>query len=159
MKLDLVVIILDRLIRKEVKLLPENFWYSEKPKVRINLQSCENTIKPKKIVINAVIRSLNKLNKYPDASKTDLIKAIAKYNGTNAENIIVGNGSDELIELIAKTFLNKGENVIIPTPTFPTYANVTTLMGAIIRKVKLDDDFSLSTDKIIEKIDNKTKIN
>jgi histidinol-phosphate aminotransferase len=69
-----------------------------------------------------VLRSeIVKVGFYPDPRCTQIKKAIAKYLGVKTENLCIGNGSDELIDLICKAFLSPRERVLIPVPTFALY--------------------------------------
>ena len=108
--------------------------------------------------IMAIKQEVNKLNTYPSPTKEVLIKKIAKYNKILSENIVVTNGSDDGIELIAKVFINLKDEVIIPIPTFPVYESVSKMMGANIVGISLDKDFKLNTDELVKKVNKSTKI-
>src|SRR5450755_4710760 len=71
-------------------------------------------------------------HRYPGAGSPELRAAIAKYNNVTPEQVVVGNGSDELIEWIARAFLENGDEVIIPSPTFFYYINATNSVGGVI---------------------------
>jgi histidinol-phosphate aminotransferase len=67
------------------------------------------------------------LNHYPSPVSADLCAAIARHHGLGPENVIVGNGSDEIIDFVTKAFVNPGDVVAVPSPTFvmyPFYARV-----------------------------------
>lgn len=62
------------------------------------------------------------VNQYPTCLSDELRAAIAKEHGLSAEEVLVGNGSDEVLDVVCKTFLNPGDLVAIPTPTFVMYS-------------------------------------
>ncbi len=94
-----------------------------------------------------VIRELRKISenpeiicRYPDASYYTLRKRIADFYGVPIECVIIGCGSDDLIETISKTFNNAGDKNILPTPTFYRIEDSITKFGAIPLKIKFDEE-------------------
>jgi threonine-phosphate decarboxylase len=77
----------------------------------------------------------NSINYYPDNRYPDLKKAAADYFHVSPENIVPGNGSTELIRLLAQTIIEYGDKVLIPTPTFGEYEFQCKLFGADIEYV------------------------
>lgn len=67
---------------------------------------------------------------YPDGYASTLRAALAAYVGRPADNILVGNGGDEIISLICNTFLNAGDTILVHTPTFDIYAIDAVVLGA-----------------------------
>lgn len=90
------------------------------------------------------------LNRYPDTDSDDLRKALAKYLGVQEENLICGNGSDEIIQIIINTFVDKKDAVIVPTPTFSMYGNFTSIVGGNVIEVPAKKNFQIDIDEIIE---------
>lgn len=89
------------------------------------------------------------LSKYPPVAADDLREAIAEKYGVSAEDVFVGNGSDEIIDLIVKTFCNPGDVATISVPTFEMYSMYLTIAGAKILASPLKRDFQLDVDKIL----------
>lgn len=89
---------------------------------------------------------------YPSSDYKGLRKKIAKYNSAKSSQIVVGSGSDEIIDLLLRTILNKKDKVIIAPPTFGMYEVFTKLNGGEIIKVKRNQDYSLNVKKIKEKV-------
>jgi len=145
-----------KLLRKEAANIEKIQW-GELKEDEIRLLWGENPFTPVNVK-KAIKQELEKLNQYPDPQKINLREKIATYNKVRKEDIFIGNGSDELIEIICKIFLNPGEEVIYPIPTFPTYGADTELMGGIVREIPLDEKFKLNVDRLIEQINDKTKI-
>lgn len=89
-------------------------------------------------------------NQYPDSDARELKKAIARYCNVDAENIIVGSGSDELIHIITSAFVEKEDTVLCPTPSFGMYKIFTKIAGGTPIEVPLDQDYKYQTDVILE---------
>jgi histidinol-phosphate aminotransferase len=71
--------------------------------------------------------------------------------------VVISNGADNLILMIASAFVNKGDEVVMADPTFPVYTNVTQIMGGRPIKVKLKD-FTHDLDGMLKKVNRKTKL-
>src|SRR5204863_474633 len=82
----------------------------------IKLASNENPLPPSDRVQKAIVAALHHGNRYPDGSGFYLRQALAKKHGFAPENIVLGNGSNELIELFVRSFLRPGDEAVIPHP-------------------------------------------
>ena len=99
------------------------------------------------------------LNRYPDPLQADLKKEIAKVKGVPAENIFLGNGSDEAIDLIYRIFCEpRVDNVVAIAPTYGMYEVCADINDVEYRPVLLDEDFQLDADKLLEACDAHTKV-
>lgn len=99
------------------------------------------------------------INRYPDTDSDDLRISLSQYVGLKKENIICGNGSDEIIQLIIHTFVDKDEYVITHSPTFSMYKILTTIGGGKIIEVPSDEKFKVDVEKIIEEANsNRAKL-
>lgn len=99
------------------------------------------------------------LNRYPDPLQEDLKKEIAKVKGVPAENIFLGNGSDEAIDLIYRIFCEpRVDNVVAITPTYGMYEVCADINDVEYRPVLLNEDFQLDADKLLEACDAHTKV-
>jgi histidinol-phosphate aminotransferase len=103
----------------------------------IKLASNENPIGPSKNVIRALKKAVNEVNRYPDSGCYYLRKKIARKLKVNEEQIIFGNGSDELIIFAIRALLDKGDEIIIANPTFLIYNIASKAAGLKIKKVPL----------------------
>src|SRR5499427_11098636 len=90
----------------------------------IKLASNENPLGPSDRVQKALLAAIPNLNRYPDGSGYYLRQALAKKHGVSPDSIVLGNGSNELIELLARTFVRHGEEVVIPHPSFIVYPSI-----------------------------------
>jgi len=98
-------------------------------------------------------------NRYPDPLQWQLKFQLARIKGVPAENICIGNGSDEIIDLAYRIFCDPGEdNVIICPPTYGMYAVNAAINNVEIRKVDLTKDFQLDVDGIMHATDVNSKL-
>lgn len=105
----------------------------------IKLASNENPLPPSKKAIRAARKAILSLNRYPDGGCFYLKRALSKRLRVSPENIIVGNGSDEIIILTLNAFLERGDEVIIAKPTFLIYEIASKTRGARIKFAPLKD--------------------
>ena len=103
--------------------------------------------------INGLPSGSSNLNRYPDADCINLRKKLrSKHKLENKFDIIIGNGSDELIQLICLTFLKKENVIMSPSPSFSMYQKISKVLGLKFKEVPLRKDFSLNVNLILEKI-------
>jgi histidinol-phosphate aminotransferase len=129
-------------IRKNVRYLPKPTFSPEVP-ARIRLDRNENPFDLPVGLKKELMEELSKipLNRYPSAYPGELEEKIAEFHGLEPENIMVANGSDELIGLILKVFA--GDHIVISSPTFGIYGFFATLEGIKTVDVPLDENFQL----------------
>ncbi len=123
----------------------------------VKLASNENTLGPSSRALKALRDYLPKIYLYPEDSCFYLKKELARRLKVKRENLILGNGSDEIMELIPKTFLNPGEEVIYGHPSFLIYEIVTRIMGGKPVPVPLKD-YTYDLEGMLKAITRKTKI-
>ncbi|HEY0299500.1 MAG TPA: aminotransferase class I/II-fold pyridoxal phosphate-dependent enzyme, partial [Arachidicoccus sp.] len=98
-------------------------------------------------------------NRYPDPHQLKVKQAISPIKNIAAKKILLGNGSDECIDILFRTFCNPGkDNVIICPPTYGMYEVSANINDVEIRKAPLLDDFQLNLAHIETLIDEHTKI-
>ncbi|POY37850.1 histidinol-phosphate transaminase [Solitalea longa] len=98
-------------------------------------------------------------NRYPDPLQWKLKEKISTIKGVPPQNIFVGNGSDEAIDLLFRAFCNPGvDNVIIVPPTYGMYEVSANINDINLKKVNLLDNFQLDLEGIAEAIDKNTKM-
>jgi histidinol-phosphate aminotransferase len=105
----------------------------------IKLASNENPLGPSERVLKATADALGHLNRYPDGSGYYLRRALARRHGVTPDHVILGNGSNDLIELVARGFLRAGEEAVIPHPSFVVYPMIVQAVGGIRVVVTLKD--------------------
>ena len=105
----------------------------------IKLASNENPLAPSDRVMKAMQAALTHINRYPDGSGYYLRQAIARRHGLTSDHVILGNGSNDLIELMVRAFLRPGEEAVIPHPSFVVYPMIVQAVGGIRVVVTLKD--------------------
>lgn len=95
----------------------------------IKLASNENALGPSPKAVEAVKDALHKIHRYPDGSGYYLKKGLSERLNVKIGNIILGNGSNELIELLIRTFAGPGDEVISSDPTFLVYRKMVQAVG------------------------------
>ena len=105
----------------------------------IKLASNENPLPPSERVQRAIASALGTLNRYPDGSGYYLRQALAKKHDFAQDQVFLGNGSNELIELAVRTFLKPGDEAIVPHPSFVVYPMIVQAAGGIRVMVMLKD--------------------
>lgn len=124
----------------------------------VKLASNENPIGPSPKGVQAISSQLAELNRYPDADTVGIREAIASKLDVEKGQVIVTNGADELITLISETFLDEGDEIIVPFPSFSEYDFGADLMGATVVPIPLEEDFQFDVDKMLEAVTEKTKL-
>lgn len=98
-------------------------------------------------------------NRYPDPLQVKLKEKVAQIKGVPAENIFIGNGSDEAIDLLLRAFCHPGvDNIIIVPPTYGMYEVSANINDVLIKRVPLTTEFQLDLDGLAEAIDERSKI-
>lgn len=105
----------------------------------IKLASNENPLGCSPKVKEALLEAIEELSLYPDGNSTELKIELAKKYGLSSEQVCVSSGSDEMVDLLSKTFLNQNDEVIMADITFPRYFSTATMMGATPIIIPLQD--------------------
>ena len=115
----------------------------------IKLNTNENPYPPAPSVFKA-LRDFNPelLRLYPDPMSSRLRRKIAGTYGFAPENVIVGNGSDELLAMALRCFAGEGDQVLYPAPSYSLYGVLSRIQGAEPTEMPLDEDFGLSEEFI-----------
>ena len=123
----------------------------------IKLASNENPLGPSKLAIEAIIKEATNVNIYPDPSVDALKEKLAKKYNFKKSEMIIGNGGEEILKMMAMTFINTGDEAIMSDPTFALYDITISHMGGVSVKVPLNN-FEQDLDKMIASITDKTKL-
>ncbi len=102
--------------------------------------------------ISDKIAAIN-LNRYPDPECSELIKIISERLNFPPNGILIGNGSDELIQMLIETVTGKSGIVMVPSPTFSMYRLTSLILDNKVIETELDENFELDTEDIIRKIE------
>jgi len=123
----------------------------------IKLASNENPLGPSPKAITAIKKAVEGLNRYPDGSGFYLSQALARKYGVDISQIVLGNGSNELIELLVRTFVQPGDEVVSADPSFVVYRMITEAASGVNVVVPCKD-MRHDLDAMAERITARTKI-
>lgn len=103
--------------------------------------------------------SEEKFNRYPDPMQAELKEKISQIKGVPAENIFIGNGSDEAIDILYRAFCNPGkDSVILTPPTYGMYEVSANINDVFVKRVPLTKNFQLDLESISEITTETTKL-
>ena len=123
----------------------------------IKLASNENPLGPSPKALAAIAAALADLNRYPDGSAFYLKRRLAARLGVASEELIVGNGSNEIIELVVRTFLRPGDEAVMADQAFVVYRLIVQAAGGTARAVPLRH-FTHDLDAIADAITPRTRL-
>jgi histidinol-phosphate aminotransferase len=123
----------------------------------VKLASNENPLGPSPKAVEAIVAALNGIHRYPDTNGFYLKEKLSRKLGVGSDNLILGNGSDEIIQLIAHAFLLPGEEAIMGDPTFSFYQMVVTAAEGKEVMVPLKN-FSYDLSAMVDRITSRTKL-
>jgi histidinol-phosphate aminotransferase len=125
----------------------------------IKLASNENPLGPSPAAVEAMQQMLGKMHIYPDGNCYYLREALAEKISVRPEQLIFGNGSDEILSFLTMAYLNPGDEAVMVDPSFSEYDFAVRIMGGIPKRVDLEGaDFSYNVDRILETINDKIKL-
>jgi histidinol-phosphate aminotransferase len=124
----------------------------------VKLASNESPIGPSRRAVEAIFAEAESLHRYPDGSCHYLREALAAHLSLAGDRLVFGAGSDELLELLAKSFLSPGDDAVLPWPSFAMYPLVVRGMGARAVQVPLDSDLRADPDALAAAITPKTRL-
>ncbi|WP_096153782.1 MULTISPECIES: histidinol-phosphate transaminase [Bacillus] len=122
------------------------------------LASNENPFGCSEQVKIAVTKQIEKASTYPDGYATDLRKKLSNHLQIGEKQLIFGNGSDEVIQMVCRSLLYSGKNTVMATPTFPQYKHNATIEGAEVREIPLDNEGNHDLIAMLNAIDENTAV-
>lgn len=124
----------------------------------VKLASNENPLGPSKKAIEAIKKEAENIHIYPDGAALELRAKLADKHGIDMSQILVGSGGEQILKLIAHTFVNEGDEVIFGAPSFALYDIMSSHIGAVCHALPLTKDFKHDLKAFQEYINEKTKI-
>jgi len=146
-----------KLARKEIEGLPsydaESFFPERLDEKVVKLDLNENLAVSSDVVEKLLLNACQGVDarRYPPPYSATAVEAISNFFGFDESEVFVGNGSDELLDLLMKTFVEKQTRVLVVEPTFPLYTYFTQMYGGQKVTVLLKPDFELDVDALLEK--------
>src|SRR5207237_1585083 len=108
----------------------------------VKLASNEGPYGPFPAAREALARSVDELNRYPDGGAYRLREALAERHGVRFEEVAFGAGADGIVDCLSQAALDPGDAVVCGWPSFPSYVIDAQKLGAEVRRVPLRDDRS-----------------
>ena len=125
--------------------------------VKVKLSANESALGPSPKAIKEYNKVSKNFKRYPDTNGTDLRKVIANKFKIDKNRVILGSGSDQILEFICKAFIKKNDEVIVPKYSFMIYRIYSKINGAKIIYAK-EKNFTISVKDILAKVTRKTKV-
>lgn len=124
----------------------------------IKLSSNENPLGPSPLAKEAAIQALSQAHVYPDGLAIHLRETIGALQGLETDQLIVGNGSDEVLSLAAAVLIEPGLNAVSLRQTFSQYRYAVRLFGGEMREASIDNDGLFDLDAMRDLVDGKTRL-
>ena len=117
------------------------------PQDILDFSSSVNPLGPSKKALDAAKKAFSQIAAYPDSNSNELRQVIASHFGKITKgNVVVGNGSTELMYLFAEVFMKKGDKAVMPAPTFGEYESAVRKTGETPKFVKLGKNFTIESE-------------
>ena len=136
------------------KIFEQSGYIAPEQKGAIKMDANENPFSLQEPLKKRLLEEMGKvnLNRYPEAGALELRNRFARYYGVKKDMVMLGNGSDELIQMLCLTLKGKVSGVLVPTPTFVMYRIIAVNTGNKVLEVRLDENFDLDIEAMLTKI-------
>jgi histidinol-phosphate aminotransferase len=123
----------------------------------VRMMSNENLLPPSEAVIDALIEAGRSGNLYPDSGPR-LRQLLGEMAGLSGENVVLGNGSTDVINFVIHTFVAPGDEVVISVPTFAMYESRVRISGGVPVLVPMRPDFYWDVEGMLAAVTERTKL-
>lgn len=123
----------------------------------LKLASNENPLGPSPRALEALVAGASSVHVYPDGAATALREALSADLGVSADHILLGNGSDEVLTLVAGAYIRPGDNAVTAATTFSEYQFAVRLFGGTVRQGGLKDG-AFDLDSLVPLVDDLTRM-
>jgi histidinol-phosphate aminotransferase len=132
----------------------------KKPEEILKLNSNENFFVPLDFLRDILRESVSEVDPriYPRDEYMELKEALSRYLRASLGQIVIGTGSDQLIDLFSRMMLKSGDEALSISPTFSIYERCVSIQRATYKPVPLKEDFSLDTEGLLDAVSPKTKL-
>lgn len=123
----------------------------------VKLDANESPYLPSNAMRKAIGEAIGavEIDRYPDPAATELVRAFASYIGVDACDVVAGNGSDELINVICSAFLNCGDRMLVTSPDFSMYAFYADIIGAEVITYPKQNGYDIDFHEMLDWIEKK----
>lgn len=108
--------------------------------------------------VRRALAEFDRYHIYPDPLCAEMQELLQQYTGAPADRVVLGNGSDEIIDILMRLLLTPGDNVITCPPTFGYYQSSAAFCGAKVVRVPRKWNYGIDVDAVIDAVDEKTKL-
>jgi histidinol-phosphate aminotransferase len=123
----------------------------------VKLASNENPLGPSPKAVEAMAEALGSLHRYPDGAGWELRTALAAKFGVEFGQTCIGNGSDEIIEFLARAFIRPGQEAVAAAPSFLMYSKLVQVAGGRLREAPLSD-FRIDPEAMLAAVGPQTRL-
>jgi len=133
---------------------------NRKPSEILKLNSNENFFIPLDFLRSIIKEAVEEIDPriYPRDEIVNLKDAFGEYVDAHPDQIVIGTGSDQLIDIVCRMFLRRGDEAIAISPTFSIYRRCTEIQGAIYKPISLKADFSLDVEAMLDAVTPRTNL-
>ncbi|MFA9380985.1 MAG: histidinol-phosphate transaminase [Acetanaerobacterium sp.] len=124
----------------------------------IKLGSNENAYGPYENASRMMREEIQRLNLYPENNFIRLKRLLGARFGVTAEHIGIGHGAGGVLDTIAKTFLEEGDEVLVPMQSYRLYREISKIMGATVKEISLDSDYTIDLDAYKAAMNDRVKL-
>src|SRR5699024_3352511 len=125
----------------------------------IKLASNENPLGTSPKALEAIRNALDQNHFYPDGAAFKMVQAIANFHDIEPNEVIAGNGSNELLTMAVRTFCEYGKDAALMTEySFVAYGIVSQAHNLEVRRVELAENFETDLERVLDAVDEKVKI-
>jgi len=136
--------------------IAERYGLAEEDIIRFDLNT--SPYKPVETLREVELEEID-IHQYPDTSYSSLREKLTSYTGFSIDSFVITNGADEALDIIAKVFIESGDEAVISTPTYSYFRIVTEVMGGKPKYVmRRKDGFSDDIEAILEGVNKRTKV-
>ena len=126
--------------------------------VPLKLSSNECAFPTSEPIMSSLREALGELNRYPDPDCDRLKTALSERHEVPRDRIAIGSGSNELLDILAWTVLDPGDEVVYPWPSFIVYPSMAHKQGAVAVPVPLTDDYAVDLEALLDAVTERTKV-
>ncbi len=124
---------------------------------QVRLSANENPLGPPPGAVERIRGVLGRIHRYPDGLKGELLRRLSQWLGVRRGNLLLGNGSNEIVDMAVRAFLREGDEVLVPRPGYAYYRISARSRGADVKEVPLKD-LRVDLSEVAQAIGPRTKM-
>lgn len=124
----------------------------------VKLGSNENPYGPFPASRRAMQQEVDRLHSYPDSSFEEIKRLLGELHGVRPDSVAISHGAGGMLETIARTFIEEGDEVLLPVETYGLYREISRLMGGVTVEVPVTADYRIDLEAMTQRISERTKL-